>query len=106
MYYFLTSPDVFDSYIAISAGFPDCEDYFIALTTEFLKANHTGNQKIFLTYGVKDFLDPDSLIKAQLDNFTEMIKADENVVCGYKIYEDEGHVPYPSLYDGLKFLYE
>jgi len=106
LYYFLTSPDVFNSYIACSAGFPDCEDYFIALTSEFLNANHTGDKKIFLTYGVKDPLDPDGLIKAQLDNFTEMLKADENVVCGYKIYEDEGHVPYPSLYDGLKFLYE
>ena len=55
---------------------------------------------------MKDPLDPDGLIKAQLDNFTDMLKVDENIVCGYKIYEDEGHVPYPSLYDGLKFLYE
>jgi predicted alpha/beta superfamily hydrolase len=106
LYYLLTSPDVFDSYIASSAGFPDCEDYFIALTTEFLKTNHTGDKKVFLTYGAKDFLDPDGLIKAQLDNFTEMIKAEKNVVCGYKIYEDEGHVPYPSLYDGLRFIYK
>ena len=106
LYYFLTSPDTFDSYIGCSAGFPDCEDYFIALTTEFLKANHTGDKKIFLTYGAKDPLDPDGLIKAQLDNFTEMIKAEKSIVCGYKIYEDEGHVPYPSLYDGLRFIYE
>ena len=104
LYYFLTSPHVFDSYIACSAGFPDCEEYFIALTSEFLKTNHSGEKKVFLTYGAKDSLDQDGQIKAQLDNFTEMIEVDENVICGYKIYQDEGHVPYPSLYDGLKLL--
>src|SRR6056297_2087879 len=29
MYYFLTNPDSFDSFIACSGGFPDCEAYFM-----------------------------------------------------------------------------
>jgi len=106
LYCFLTSPDSFDSFIASSAGFPDCEPYFINLTNEMLETEHRKLKKVFLTYGAKDFLDPDGVIGKQLSNFTQLIESDENIDCGYKIYKDEGHVPYQSLYHGLKFLYE
>ena len=58
-----------------------------------------------MTHGSKDFLDPDGVIKKQLLNFTQLIESDKNTVCKLKIYEDEGHVPYSSLYHGLRFLY-
>jgi hypothetical protein len=106
LYYFLTSPNSFDSFIACSGGFPDCEDYFIKLTNEFLKAKQNKIRKIFLTHGQNDFLDPNGVIKNQLLNFTQLIEMDENIVCKLKIYEDEGHVPFQSLYHGLRFLYE
>ena len=106
LYCFLTSPDSFDSYIACSGGFPDCEDYFMNLTNEMLKAERSKLKKIFLTYGVKDYLDPDGTIRRQLSGFTKQIGTKENIVCKLKIYEDEGHVPFQSLYHGLKFIYE
>lgn len=104
LYYFLTSPDSFDSFIACSGGFPDCEDYFINLTNDLLETKQNKTKKIFLTHGQNDFLDPDGVIKEQLINFSELIKQDENIVCKLKIYEDEGHVPFQSLYHGLRFI--
>ncbi len=104
LYYFLTSPDSFDSFIACSGGFPDCEEYFIDLTNNMLQTKQDKRKKIFLTYGAKDFLDPGGVIKNQLLNFTQLFKSDENIDWELKIYKNEGHVPYQSLYHGLKFL--
>lgn len=105
LYCFLTSPGSFDSYIACSGGFPDCEEYFINLTNDFLKTKQNKTKKIFLTHGLNDFLDPEGIIKRQLISFTQKIESKENIVYHLKIYEDEGHVPFQSLYHGLRFLY-
>ena len=106
LYCLLTRPDLFDSFIASSAGFPDCEPYFIELTNEMLKTDQKEGKKVFLSYGAKDPLDPNGIISKQLENFTYRLDSAENIDYKYKIYEDEGHVPYQSLYHGLKFLYE
>ncbi len=106
LYCFLTSPNLFDSFIASSAGFPDCEPYFIELTNEMLKTDQKEGKKVFLSYGAKDPLDPNGIISKQLENFTQRLDSAENIDYKYKIYEDEGHVPYQSLYHGLKFLYD
>lgn len=106
IYCFLTNPDLFDSYIASSAGFPDCQQYFINLTREKLETEQAELKKVFLSYGAKDFLDPEGVIEEQLSNFTKLIRSDGNIDCKYKLYKDEGHVPYQSLYHGLKFIYE
>lgn len=105
IYYFLTSPNSFDSYIACSGGFPECEEYFIDLTNDFLKAEQNKPTNIFLTYGVKDPLDPEGVIKKQLVDFSQRIKSKDNITCKLKIYDDEGHVPFQSLYHGLRFIY-
>lgn len=106
LYCFLTSPHSFDSFIACSGGFPDCEEFFMELTNDMLQNNPNDARKICLTHGLNDFLDPDGVIIDQLLNFTKSIESNENIVCRLKIYEDEGHVPYQSLYHGLIFLNE
>jgi len=106
IYYFLTSPDLFDSYIACSGGFPDCEKYFMILINDFLKIEQNKTTKIYLTHGQNDFLDPDGVIKNQLVNFVQLIESKKNIDCKLKIYENEGHVPFQSLYHGLRFIYE
>lgn len=106
LYFLLSSPDAFNSYIACSAGFLDKGDYFIHLTEEMLKTRHAQIRKLFLTHGDMDFLDPNGAIKEQLQYFIGLIARDENLVCKLHIYEEEGHVPFPSLYHGLKFIYE
>jgi len=106
IYYFLTSPNSFDSYIACSGGFPECEEYFINLTNDFLKVEQIKPTNIFLTYGMTDLLDPNGVMKKQLEDFSQRIITKVNIVCKLKIYEDEGHVPFQSLYHGLRFIYE
>jgi len=106
LYCFLTSPNIFDSYIASSAGFPDCEDYFLKLTKKMLEDEKKEPKKIFLSYGAKDFLDPEGVMRQQISNFVQLIETDNSKESRFKIYEDENHVPYQSLYHGLKYLYE
>ncbi|TKG95111.1 alpha/beta hydrolase [Puteibacter caeruleilacunae] len=104
-YYLLTSPDSFNSFIACSGGFPDCEDYFIELTDEFLKTKQDKQTNIFMTHGLTDFLDPEGMIKKQLISFNQRIESKDNIVNKLKIYDEEGHVPYQSLYHGLRYIY-
>ena len=106
LYCFLTSPNIFDSYIASSAGFPDCEAYFFKLTKKMLEEEEKEPKKIILTYGAKDILDPEGVMRDQISNFVQLIEAENRIESRYKIYEDENHVPYQSLYHGLKYFYE
>ncbi len=105
LYYFLTNPASFDSFIVCSGGFPDCEEYFIKLTNDYMETGPDKPTNIFLTHGQKDFLDPEGVIKKQLLDFTKRIESNEKTICKLKIYEDEGHVPFQSLYHGLRFIY-
>ena len=105
MYYLLTNPNSFYSYIICSGGFLDCEKYFNNLTNDYLKTQEKKTTKIFLTHGLKDFLDPNGVNKKQLSDFKQKIENKENIICELIIYEDEGHVPFQSLYHGLKFIY-
>jgi predicted alpha/beta superfamily hydrolase len=106
LYCYLTAPDMFDFYIASSAGFLDCEDYFINLTNEMLVRKRSKKQKVFLSHGAKDQLDPQGLIEKQLLNFTQLIGSDNLTEFKYIKYEEEGHVPFQSVYHGLKYFYE
>lgn len=38
--------------------------------------------------------------------FQDSIESDENIVCKLQVYEEEAHVPYQSLYHGLRFINE
>ena len=105
-YYLLTSFNSFNSYIICSGGFLDCEEYFNKLTAKYLEIEQGKKTKIFFTHGLKDFLDPNEINRNQLLGFSQKIKSKENVICELKIYEAEGHVPFQSLYHGLKFIYK
>ncbi|WP_321372224.1 alpha/beta hydrolase-fold protein [uncultured Draconibacterium sp.] len=105
LYHFLTNTNAFNSYIVCSGAFLDCGEYFNDLTTNFLKTKENKQTRIFLTHGLKDFLDTDGINGKQLSDFSQKINSKENVVSELKVYKDEGHVPFQSLYHGLKFIY-
>ncbi len=90
----------------IKIGFQNSIESSILNEKKIFIIKQSKAKKIFLTHGSKDFLYPERVIKNQLLNLTKLIESDENIVCKLKIYEEEGHVPYQSIYHGLKFLSE
>ncbi|PLX25561.1 MAG: hypothetical protein C0599_00425 [Salinivirgaceae bacterium] len=107
-YVFLTKPELFDSFIIISAAFPGCENYFKDITLKaFEQKDKYKGRKVFMTNGLKDPLDPDGTFQQHIVEFSNSISENLNnyIVAKYMTYENEGHVPYHSLYDGLKFVF-
>jgi predicted alpha/beta superfamily hydrolase len=108
-YAFLTKPELFDSYIICSAAFPECEKYFNELSIKaFQQVDQFKGKKLFLTNGLKDPLDPNDKLQQQVADFSVSVHESlkNQIIHKYVTYENEGHVPYHSLYDGLKFIFE
>jgi len=74
----------------------------------FQQVDQFKGKKLFMTNGLKDPLDPDGRMQLQIAEFSNSIQENlkDKVVHKYLTYENEGHVPYHSLYDGLKFIFE
>jgi hypothetical protein len=108
IYAFLTKPELFKSFIASSGSFPDCEKYFRELRGKsFQQTDGFKGQCLFITNGLKDELDPEGEQNRELIEFSDSIKdkLGNRVKYKYVTYENEGHVPFQSVYDGLKYIY-
>ncbi|MHC1702600.1 MAG: alpha/beta hydrolase [Tenuifilaceae bacterium] len=109
IYTFITNPKLFNSYIASSGAFPDCENYFKEISLRsFQQIDQFDGQKIFITNGLKDPLAAQVNSFQQITDFSSLVKEKlgNRVLYKYLTYEDEGHVPFYSLYDGLRFIYK
>jgi len=109
IYTFLESPELFNSYIASSGAFPGCESFFKELSLKSFQQNDQFHgQKIFITNGLNDPLNSQVDALRQMTGFSSLLKDELGMKVGYKYltYENGGHVPFYSLYDGLKFIYE
>ena len=109
IYAFLTKPKSFNSYIAISGAFPDCGPYFRELSlASFQQIDQFNGQKLFITNGLKDEIDPDGEMNREMADFSNSVKdkLGDRIKFKYLTYENGGHMPFYSLYDGLKFIYE
>ena len=109
LYSFLKEPDLFDAYILGSFGF--YKESLVVLFENELKRNSKlksiGIKYLFVGNGKLDKYDPDGTITKRGDQFLELLKqtVSSSVMLKYKVYEEEGHVPYPTIYDGLKWIY-
>lgn len=109
LYALLTRPALFSSYIISSGAFPDCENYFNDLSQQaFRKMDEFNDKDIFITNGLKDPLDPNGKNHEQILNFSNSMKLKlrDKSKLQYLTYENQGHVPFFSLYDGLKFIFK
>jgi len=106
LYSFLSSPGAFSSYIACSAGFPGGEEFYFNLAQRDLDPDLYTGIKIFMTNGLSDPYDPDKVIQQNSMEFFKLIEANDFTNSRYMSYENEGHVPFHSLYHGLKFIFE
>jgi len=110
LYALLTNPQLFESYIGRSAGWlRDMNDYFITLTDRALQQPDLyRDKKIFMSNSLIDDYDKDHDVHKQMLKFSEKIKAKlgDRVQYKYVNYNNYPHVPFPSLYDGLKYIFE
>ena len=109
LYSFLEQPDIFDAYILGSFGF--YKESLAVLFENELKRNSDlksiGTKYLFVGNGKLDKNDPDGTITKRGDQFLELLKqtVPSSVMMKCKVYEEEGHVPYPTIYEGLKWIY-
>ena len=109
LYSFLEQPDIFDAYILGSFGF--YKESLSVLFENELKRNSDiksiGTKYLFVGNGKLDKNDPDGTITKRGDQFLELLKqtVPSSVMMKCKVYEEEGHVPYTTIYDGLKWIY-
>lgn len=110
MYAFLSKPELFDNYIGNCAGwFADMSGYFNELADRsFQSKDSFDKKKLFVANSLADPLDPKKEIHQSIVDFSERIEheLDGRVKFDYMTYENAGHVPYSSFYDGMKFLFE
>ena len=110
LYALLTRPQLFEGYIGRSAGWlEDMNEYFTTLTDKALQQpNLYKGKRIFMSNSLIDNYDKDHVIHKQMLTFSEKVKAKlgDRVQYKYVTYNNYPHVPFPSLYDGLKYIFK
>jgi len=108
MYAFLEKPELFDNYIGNSAGwYADMEYFFRALTDKSFKNKDQFNgKKLFVANSLVDPFDPKKEVHNVMLEFSKKVKTElgNRLSFKYVTYDNYGHVPYPSFYDGLKYV--
>ncbi|MBN1878336.1 MAG: alpha/beta hydrolase [Anaerolineae bacterium] len=105
---FVNNPDLFNAYILMSFG---CSENSKAvfqnaiMSSQDIQNIHHG--AFFFTNAAVDPYDPTGIRtqngKMVVDMLVEHVPKTNRIL--YKVYDDEGHVPFPSLYDGLRWFY-
>lgn len=110
MYAFISKPELFDNYIGNCAGwFADMDTYFNKLADKsFQNKDNFNGKKLFVANSLADPLDPNKEIHQSIVDLSKRIKyeLDDRIKFDYMTYENAGHIPYSSFYDGMKFIFE
>jgi uncharacterized protein len=110
MYAFLAKPELFSNYIGNCAGwFADMDAFFNALADQaFQNKDRFNAKKLFVANSLADPLDPNGEIHQAMLDFSKKLKSElgDSIKYRYATYEDAGHVPYSSFYDGMKYVLE
>lgn len=108
MYAFLEKPELFDNYIGNSAGwYADMNYYFGPLTNKaFKNKDQFTGKTLFIANSLNDPFDPKKEVHNEILEFSNKVKSElgEKLSYKYVTYNNYGHVPFPSFYDGLKFV--
>jgi len=110
MYVFLVKPKLFDNYIGNCAGwFADMDIYFNDLADKaFKNKDDFIGKKLFVANSLNDPQDPNKELHQSIVNLSKRLKTEigERIIFEYLTYEDAGHVPYSSFYDGMKYIFK
>ncbi|MCW4049718.1 MAG: alpha/beta hydrolase-fold protein [Candidatus Bathyarchaeota archaeon] len=98
----LIRPDIFNSVIASSPTIGWCHELIHNLAEETFRSKQFQN-KLYMIYGKYDY----DRVTEYVPNFAKLLeeKAPDGYRWAVKRIDDEGHVPYTSLYDGLRFVF-
>jgi predicted alpha/beta superfamily hydrolase len=109
LYALLTNPQLFDGYIANSAGWYADMDYFFSPLVDkaFQNPKSYKGKIIFIANSEIDSYDPKKEILKSMNYFSQKVqdKLGNGVIYKYETYSKYGHVPFPAFYDALKFLF-
>ncbi|NHJ32638.1 MAG: hypothetical protein FK732_07240 [Asgard group archaeon] len=103
IYTLLTQPEIFDAYIASSPMLDWDREFVLERTKSFFKNKLKSKKYFFFNYGTKDI----ERVRESIPDFLEIVKTNANKELIWKldVLEDQGHVPFSSLYDGLMFIF-
>jgi predicted alpha/beta superfamily hydrolase len=108
VYALLARPTAFDGYVACSVGwFAENNEYFRTMSNRaFQNVESFANRRAFMANSLRDQFDADQAIHRQMIEFSRLVKdkLGEAISYRYETYQDYPHVPFPCLYDGLRFV--
>ena len=108
VYALLAKPTVFNAYVACSVGwFAENNEHFRTLSNRaFQNVESFANRRAFMANSLRDQFDADQTIHRQMIEFSALVKnkLGEAISYRYETYQDYPHVPFPCLYDGLRFV--
>lgn len=107
LYSFLREPETFDGYVLSSFGL---SPEWLSLFKNVLgKSPASGKQKryLYVANGKLDSYDPDGARTKNGLAFLDSLRksAEPTLLIKCRVYEEEGHVPFPTIYDALKWMY-
>jgi len=102
-YAFLSQPETFDAYIAISPYLAYDENLLVKKAETSLKSSYNDSKQFYMTLG-----DEPKYVES-VENFTKIVKSNspEGLEFSYVVMKDENHgsIPHLSIYNGLESIY-
>ncbi len=102
IYALLKNPKAFNGVISSSPMIGWCEDTINEIMSESFK-NHSYSNRLYIIYGKDDYPEVTDTVPVFTEHLTA--NAPNGLRWKLKYLPDEGHVPYTSIYDGLRFLF-
>jgi uncharacterized protein len=108
LYSFLKEPGLFDAYLLGSFGLykPSLLPLFEDELAKSQELKKVGKKSIFIANGKLDTYDPDGSMTKRGAQFLDSLSRTAPGTLALKtvVYDDEGHVPFAFVYDGLKWI--
>lgn len=103
VYALLARPDSFSAFIASSPMIGRCPEFISKTAKNLFNSEKSLRKILYITYGKGDA----PPVTEAVPSFVKTLKAvkPKDFKWDLKVIEEEGHVPYTSLYDGLKFIF-
>lgn len=103
-YLMVKEPDLFHSYILSSPMIGWGDNFVLRQTTEFFNSINSFNKTIYVIYGENDFDHVLNPMPAYEKLFSD--KAPEGLKWKIDVLEDEGHIPFIDVYNGMVYTFK